>query len=734
MNLKLRVTLVCACLVLSGSLALAATPVTVFPNPIQFGTVPLSSTSAPLLIYLSNSTTSAVTVTGITISGTNSANFAFYSYTCVGTISAGQSCQMYLTFTPSAMASFTASLVITETGVTAAISIPLQGTGGNPIPNITTVSPSTLYVDAATTTITINGSGFLSSSTASVSSYPNNIPLPTTFVSATQIKAQIPDTVLASQGSISLYVTNPAPGGGMASTSLSVIASEPTINNTSPTSIVAGTTSEPILINGQNFMTGATVQWNGTNIPATYLGSTQLQVQPTTAELASAGFVQLSVTNPSPGTISPSISFDLTYPVTVTILDLPANDIVWDPFAERIYASMPSSYGPNGNSIAVINPSTGAVTGFFYAGSEPTKLALDSTSKFLYVGLNGDGSIQRLDLPAFSDDIVISLGSTSSGPNLAQAIAVSPTNSHTIAVALNEDSCCSSSGPLEFFTDSTKLANSVSTPAINQITFASGTTLYGYYPDALSQVTVSSTGGTLAQQWTDLVEGSAFQYSGGLVFGSNGEEFNPATGLLEGTFDVGSSCCSAGPQVLPDSAINRTFALGNTPFFSSFGIASYNLSEFTPLAVASLAEFSSEYGSPTTSNFIQWGPNGLAFILTGGGCCGPTATQVVLVQSPTLLLTAGKAINPAPTSHSSSPAALTHGSGNTLMTVRGSGFVPGSVVNWNNKAFSAKYVSESEMTVYVPKAAVAAPGTAAVVVKNPTPGGGKSNALTITIK
>jgi hypothetical protein len=56
------------------------------------------------------------------------------------------------------------------------------------------------------------------------------------------------------------------------------------------------------------------------------------------------------------------------------------------------------------------------------------------------------------------------------------------------------------------------------------------------------------------------------------------------------------------------------------------------------------------------------------------------------------------------------------------------------VVNWNNKAFSAKYVSGNAMTVYVPKAAIATPGTAAIVVKNPTPGGGKSNALTVTMK
>jgi hypothetical protein len=43
-------------------------------------------------------------------------------------------------------------------------------------------------------------------------------------------------------------------------------------------------------------------------------------------------------------------------------------------------------------------------------------------------------------------------------------------------------------------------------------------------------------------------------------------------------------------------------------------------------------------------------------------------------------------------------------------------------------------ISEKEMTVHVPKEAIAAPGTAALVLKNPTRGGGKSNALTVTIQ
>jgi hypothetical protein len=727
----LRVAVVCACLVITGSLALAAVPVAVYPNPIQFGTVALNSPSFPLLVYLSNTSTSPVSITSTSITGTNSANFAFDGYSCIGTISAGQSCEMYMTFTPSAMGTATASLVIAETGVTTAITIPLQGTGGNPIPTITSLSPPTIYLNSPTTTITINGSGFLSSSAAFLQN--GNTPLLTTFVSATQIKTQIPDTALSNTGQLSLYVTNPPPGGGPAFTSLQIIAQEPSIGNISPTSAVAGTPSEPILINGQNFGTGAKVQWNGTSIPTTYLSSTQLQAQPTTAELATPGIIQLSVTNPSPGTISPTVTFNVTYPVNVTVLDVPANDLVWDPFAQVIYASLPSSDGPTGNSIAVISPTSGTVTGTFFAGSEPTKLALDSTSKYLYVGLNGNGSIQRLNLPSFTPDIDIPLGNVqNSGPNVAAAIAVSPTNSHTIAVAITQNGCCPPS-QLEFFTDSAKLAGSVNSTGINQIVFASGTTLYGYVPNSLSQVTVSPTGGTLGPQWNGIVTGNTFQYSGGLIFSSNGQEFNPATGLLLGTFDVGNTCCFNSTQVLSNATLGRTFALGQTPFFNSLGITSYSLTQFTPLAVASLAELSPAFNSSSTSRFIQWGTNGLAFILTNG-CCGNSTSQVVLLQSPSLLLTVSKTVSPVPVLKSSSPAAATHGTGNFRLTLRGSGFVPGSVVTWNGKARSASYVSANAMTVYVTASAIASAGTANIAVKNPTPGGGKSNILAFTLR
>ncbi len=125
----------------------------------------------------------------------------------------------------------------------------------------------------------------------------------------------------------------------------------------------------------------------------------------------------------------------------------------------------------------------------------------------------------------------------------------------------------------------------------------------------------------------------------------------------------------------------------------------------------------------------------MAFILSPNSCCGNTTTsQVVLVQSPTLMLTLTKTASPVPVAGSLNPATVTHGTGNFRMSVRGSGFVPGSTVNWNGKKISASYVNATQMTVYVTKAAIASAGTATIAVKNPAPGGGTSNSVVLTIK
>lgn len=705
----LRLATVCFWIVLACSLA-NAQPIAVNPNPAVFGTVDLNQTSYPLTLFISNTTVNAVTISSMTIAGTDKADFAFGSYTCVGTISGNQTCEMPMTFTPLAMGNRSAQLTIVVSGVTSPIIVPLDGTGGNPLPNITSISPPTAYEGASGVKLTINGSGFLSSSAV----YFNNNPVATTYVTSSKLTALIPAADLASNNSAGVYVSNPGPGGGTSSTvAFQIVSLDPTIQSASPSTLVAGTTSTAVVVNGNNFMSGATITWNGAVLPTTFINSQQLQATITTADLAQAQIAQLAVSNPSPGTLSSPLTFNVTYPASVRVLNLPANSLVWDPFAQLIYASIPSSYGANGNTIATINPFTGAVTGYHFAGSEPNQLALSSTASYIYAGLNGNGSVERYILPGFTPDINVNLGESGSSVNTALSLAVSPADAHTVAVSL--PFCCSTP-TLEFFKDTTKLANAIVNTGLNNIVFANSATLYGYDNGTLSEVTVSSTGGTLGKQWSGYLSGQVMQYDAGLVYTNGGEAFNPATGDLMGTFDVGNPGCCNSDSVVPDAAINRLLAIGSTPFSNGFGITKYNLTDFTPIAVTSLAEFNnSPYGNGVLAP-ILWGSNGLAFIVQAG-CCGNVTAQVVLVQSATMFQTA-PSNNKVPTVSSLVPSSITHGSGNFVLTVKGANFFPGSIVTWNGKRLFSSYANSTQLKVYVPRADIVSPGTVVVALAN----------------
>jgi hypothetical protein len=77
------------------------------------------------------------------------------------------------------------------------------------------VSPATAPVNSNATTITVNGTGFSTSSKVLMNPDLSATPIATTFVSATQLTATVPATFMASFGSTnSVGVQNPPPGGG----------------------------------------------------------------------------------------------------------------------------------------------------------------------------------------------------------------------------------------------------------------------------------------------------------------------------------------------------------------------------------------------------------------------------------------------------------------------------------------------------------------------------------------
>ena len=69
-----------------------------------------------------------------------------------------------------------------------------------------------------------------------------------------------------------------------------------------------------------------------------------------------------------------------------------------------------------------------------------------------------------------------------------------------------------------------------------------------------------------------------------------------------------------------------------------------------------------------------------------------------------------------------------------VMTVHGSGFVPGAFIRWNGADRSTTYVSSSQLSAVIPGADVAIAGLNSVVVRNTPPEAGESNAVTFRVR
>lgn len=83
-------------------------------------------------------------------------------------------------------------------------------TTNNPDPTVTALSPAFATAGGPAFTLTVTGTSFVASSQVAW----NGSPLATTFVSSTSLTAQIPASDIASNGTPSVTVINPAPGGG----------------------------------------------------------------------------------------------------------------------------------------------------------------------------------------------------------------------------------------------------------------------------------------------------------------------------------------------------------------------------------------------------------------------------------------------------------------------------------------------------------------------------------------
>ncbi|MDP3771451.1 MAG: IPT/TIG domain-containing protein, partial [bacterium] len=93
----------------------------------------------------------------------------------------------------------------------------------NPIPAITSISPTSAPLNSPGGTMTVNGSGFISSSQVRF----NGSSRTTTYISATQLTAAILNSDLTVAGPQNITVFNPTPGGGPSNTVIFTVTTNP---------------------------------------------------------------------------------------------------------------------------------------------------------------------------------------------------------------------------------------------------------------------------------------------------------------------------------------------------------------------------------------------------------------------------------------------------------------------------------------------------------------------------
>jgi hypothetical protein len=354
------------------------------PSNLAFVSQPQNITSAPQTVTLTNNQTTALSITSVSLIGTDATDFA-ETDNCLASLAAAASCTMNVTFTPTAQGPRMALLSIVNSEAIRLI-VALAGTGTPAVP-IVSLSPTNLV-----------------------------------FASPAVGTPSVPQTVtLTNTGSASLNIQTVALGfmgaGG---------------TNASNFSIAAGSTCT----------NGATVPASGSCL----LGFIYTPKTPNTVTTAvtitdnaadSPQFIDLSGSLPIPQ-ISPSkVSFSPQY---VGTSGLPQSVTVTNNSGGTLNISSvtvsPSDFGTLnacGNTVA---PNTSCTIGVFF---DPTTGG--SRTGTLTITDNGTGSTQTVALSGTGQDFSMAAasGSTTVSPGQTAnfSVAVSPAGGFTQSVALS---------------------------------------------------------------------------------------------------------------------------------------------------------------------------------------------------------------------------------------------------------------------------------------------------------
>ncbi len=688
----------------------------------------------------------------LTVTGTGFARRATVNLAGVATTTQYVSSTRLIAVIPEARLAIPGDFQITVTNPIpgGGTSAPVTFNVRNPVPAVEAILPSGAIAGDPTLTITLRGRGFVSGAVVRL----GGASLMTTFGSQTELTAVVPASALTTSGERPITVVNPAPGGGESGPLPFTVSNPvPAISSATPSSANVSDAPFVLTLRGSGFNSATQVTFDGVAAMVTVVSASEIRVSVSAAMVPAGGSKLVRVTNPEPGGGSAETTIAIANSAAV---------------------------------LTAISPSTAST------GSGAVTLTLSGTG-FLNGATVRFGGIERPG--TFISSTAIAFGVTASelavaGPknvSVQNPLAI-PSNAITFSV-LNPMPVISALAPLSSpintsvtltLTGTAFVRNA--TVAVDGIaistTFVSPTQLVATLPAAripvagnyaVTVVQPAPGGGTsnaltfTAQNvapTATAISPSALTAGGGNV-----------TLTITGSGFVSGARVNAGGAFRTTTFVSSTVLLAQLPadaYPTGRTIAVYvenpgpgggnsaSLSLTVNNLVPTIGDFTPSTGTCCANDIVVTvtGTNfNASTTATLNGTTIPVtyenATHVSL-RIPAALNTAGAKTlvltNPAPgggtvtrsfsidnaspTFTGLSPSTVAAGASATLI-LDGVNLAIGATVEVGGQIYPATFVSSSRVVAAIP--AFAAGGTYPVVVVNPTPGGGRSNAIDLNV-
>jgi hypothetical protein len=540
---------------------------------------------------------------------------------------------------------------------------------GNPAPTLASISPTSAITGSGAFTLTATGTNFVNGAVVRL----NGADRSTTFVSATQLTAQITAADIQTAGTVSVTVFNPAPGGGVSSpVNLAVNNPTPVLASLNPASVVASPAAFTLTVNGSNFVPGAVVKFGVGNRPTTFVSATQLTADITAGDVAQPGSFAISVENPAPGGgLSNVLNLAVNNPVPVL------SDI------------SPSSVGAGDPAFTLTVNGTNFVNGAVvrFAGGDRTTTFVSSTQLTAAISAadvqnTGTFAITVVNpTPGGGTSGAVNLTVTNPAPTLTSILPTSKTVGDPAFVLT-----ATGSG---FVNGASVRLNGTDRPT----TFVDSSHLTAQISAADVQVA-----GTLAVTVSNPLPGGGVSSSLDLIV-------NNATPTVT---SISPASVSAGAAAFTLTVDGTNFVNGSTVKFNGSARSTTFVSTTRVTADLTAVDVANAGLVPIT----------VENPLPGGGVSNSLSLAIQ---------------NPLPVLSSISPTTVNAGDPAFVLSLTGTDFVNGSVVRVNGSDRPTTFVDSTNLTAQVQAIDIASVGTLAVSVFNPSPGGGVSGLAGITI-